>query len=306
MELRHIRYFAAVAEGLNFTRAAARLGIGQPLSQQIKDLEAELETALLRRVPHGAELTEAGKTFLEEGRRTLAASENAAIAVRRTARGESGRLNLGFTSSAHFNAVGPSTIRDFSRRYPEVELQLEEGNTRKLLEAMELGTLDVAFTHSGLPDGAKLNLVAVRVEPLVVVLPLAHRHAGHPGVRLSDLAENEFIMKRRNVGPELHRTVLEACQSVGFEPKLGREAPQLATVISFVAAELGIALVPASMRQLRAAGVACLPTMDVQASIKLCLAWRRTEPSKAAQSFVFLVREAARRSPSDKDARLSK
>ena len=100
-ELRHIRYFVAVAEELNFTRAATRLGIGQPpLSQQIKDLEAELGTVLLRRVPQGAKLTEAGKAFLEEGRRTLKAWENATIAVQRTARGELGQLNFGFTSSA--------------------------------------------------------------------------------------------------------------------------------------------------------------------------------------------------------------
>ena len=111
MELHHIRYFVAVAEELNFTRAAARLGIGQPpLSWQIKDLEAELGTALFRRVPHGAELTAAGRVSLEEGCRTLAAAEGAATAVRRAARGEFGHLKLGFTGSAHFNAFVPQTI----------------------------------------------------------------------------------------------------------------------------------------------------------------------------------------------------
>ena len=144
-----------------------------------------------------------------------------------------------------------------------------------------------------------LNLVPIRVEPLVVVLPLGHRCAGLPVVQLSTLADDEFIMKRRDVGPELFGTVMEACSTVGFEPKLGREAPQLATVISFVAAELGIALVPASMQQLRAAGVAYLPTGDVQASISLCLAWRRTEASKVVQNFVILVREASRNASLD-------
>ncbi len=294
MELRHIRYFVAVAEEQHFTRAAARLGIGQPpLSQQIKDLEAELGTALLRRVPHGAELTGTGKVFLEECRRTLAASENAAIAVRRAVRGELGRLSLGFTSSAHFNAVVPSTIREFGRHYPAAELRLEEDNTHELLEALMLGTLDVAFTHSGAQDDTRLNVIPVKVEPLVAVLPLAHRCSGDAAVRLADLAGDEFIMKRRSVGPELHRVVFEACRSAGFEPKLGREAPQLATVVSFVAAELGVALVPASMQQVRAAGVAYLPMEDVQASIKLCLVWRRHEASKVVQNFVSLVRSAS-------------
>ena len=291
MELRHIRYFVAVAEELNFTRAAARLGIGQPpLSQQIKDLEAELGTALLRRVPHGAELTEAGKAFLEEGRRTLAASANAVVVARRTARGECGRLDLGFTSSAHFNALLPSTVRDFGRRYPDVELMLEEGNTNKLLEAVKVGALDVAFTHFKSPESISLNFLTIRVEPLVVALPLSHRLAHGSAVPLSALSADEFIMKRRSVGPELYRTVIEACSSAGFEPRLGREAPQLATVISLVAAELGVALVPVSMQQIRAPGVVYLPLDDVQASIKLCLIWRRNDASKVVQNFVSLVR----------------
>ncbi len=301
MELRHIRYFIAVAEELNFTRAAARLGIGQPpLSQQIKDLEAELGTALLRRVPHGAELTEAGRIFLQEGRLAIAASDNAANATRRAARGEFGRLNLGFTSSAHFNAIVPSIIRDFGQRYPDVELRLDEDNTGKLVDALLAGTVDVAFTHSGLHDASRLNVVLVGVETLVAALPLAHRHAGDSAVRLSALADDAFIMKRRSVGPELYRAVLNACRSVGFEPKMGHEAPQLATVVSFVAAELGVALVPASMQQVRAAGVAYVPIEDVQASVDLNLVWRRQEASQVAQNFVALVRQASRQAaPSD-------
>ena len=295
MDLRHIRYFIAVAEELNFTRAAARLGIGQPpLSQQIKDLETELGTALLRRVPHGAELTEAGRVFLEEGRLALAASEQAVVAVRRATRGEFGRLNLGFTSSAHFNTAVPSIIRDFARRYPNVALRLDEENTGKLLDALTSGTVDVAFTHSGLQGDSRLNLVLVRVEPLVAALPLAHRCSDASVVRLRDLAGDDFVMKRRSVGPELYRAVLDACHDVGFEPKMGPEAPQLATVVSFVAAELGVALVPASMQHVQAAGVAYVPLGDVQPSVKLHLVWRRQEASRVVGNFVALVREASR------------
>ena len=294
MELRHIRYFIAVAEELNFTRAAARLGIGQPpLSQQIKDLETELGTALLRRVPHGAELTEAGRIFLEEGRLALAASEHAAVAVQRAARGEFGRLNLGFTSSAHFNAVVPSIIRDFGRSHPDVALRLDEENTGRLLDGLLAGMIDVAFTHSGLDD-ARLNLVRVRVEPLVAALPLAHCLSSESVVRLCDLAGDDFVMKRRSVGPELYRAVLDACHSVGFEPRMGPEAPQLATVVSFVAAELGVALVPASMQHVRAAGVSYVPLGDVHPSVNLHLVWRRQEASQVVRNFVALVRKASR------------
>jgi len=260
MELRHIRYFVAVAEELNFTRAAARLGIGQPpLSQQIKDLEAELGVILLRRVPHGAELTEAGRAFLQEGLLALAAAEKATVAAKRAGRGEVGRLRLGFTGSAHFNSCVPSAIRSFRHAYPDVELQLEEANTYRLLDQLMLGALDVAFTHSGVEGKSQLTLVPVERDTLVVALPVAHRCSHQPSVRLVELAQDSFIMKPRHVGPELHKAILNACSAAGFEPRLGQEAPQLATVVSLVAAELGVSLVPSSMQHIKAPGVTFRP-----------------------------------------------
>ena len=292
MELRHIKYFIAVAEELNFTRAAARLGIGQPpLSQQIKDLEAKLGVLLLRRVPHGAELTEPGKAFLQEGRRVLAAAEKAAIAARRAARGESGRLRLGFTGSAHFNAVVPLIVRNFRRRYPDVDLQIEEANTHQLSELMTLGTLDVVFSRYDFSKERSLSLVPVRAEPLVAVLPSSHRCAEGRAVPLSALAGDDFIMKSPSLGPVLYSAVVGACRDAGFEPKMGQEAPQLATVISFVAAELGVSLVPSSMQQIKADGVVYLPISDVQAHVTLSLVWRRDEKSLVVKHFVSLTKE---------------
>ncbi len=293
MELRHIRYFVAVAEELNFTRAAARLGIGQPpLSQQIKDLEAELGVTLLRRVPHGAELTEAGRMFLKRGRLALAAATDTAVAAQRAARGELGHLELGFTSSAHFSAVVPTAIRRFAERFPEVALRLSEANTHKLLERLMLGTLDLAFTHSGLEEDPRFHVVSIKVDPLVAVLPRSHRCASGSTVLLASLAEDAFIMKPSDAGPALHRAVREACRSVGFEPRFGQEATQLATVISFVSAGLGVSLVPASMQQMQAVGVVYRPTQDVQAQISLALTWRRHERSKVVGNFVALARMA--------------
>lgn len=294
MELRHIRYFVAVAEELNFTRAAARLGIGQPpLSQQIKDLEVELGVSLLRRVPHGAELTEAGKIYLQEGRRVLIASEEATVGAKRAARGEFGRLRVGFTGSAHFNARVPSTIRDFGQLYPEVEIQLEEANTCKLLEQLATGAIDAAFTHSGLEDRSILHLLSVEDEPLVVALPMAHLCSRRPAVRPVALAKDRFIMKPRSVGPELYKVVVSICRSAGFEPKLGQEAPQLATVISFVAAGLGVSIVPSSMQRITADGVVYLPIEGIQPRVALSLVWRRNERSNVVHNFVSLVRETS-------------
>ncbi len=298
MELRHIKYFVAVAEELSFTRAAARLGIGQPpLSQQIKDLEAKLGVLLLRRVPHGAELTEPGKTFLQESRLVLAAAEQAAVAAKRAARGEAGRLRLGFTGSAHFNAAVPLVVRNFRRRYPDVGLHIEEANTHQLSELLTLGTLDVVFSRHDFTNEPRLSLVPVRTELLVAVLPSSHRCANGQAVPVSALEGDDFIVKSRSLGPVLYNAVVGACRDAGFEPRIGQEAPQLASVISFVAAGLGVSLVPASMQQIRADGVAYLPISDVQAQVTLSLVWRRDERSLVARHFVSIVKEVAALGP---------
>src|SRR5580704_3248262 len=159
MELRHIRYFLAVVEERHFTRAAAKVGIGQPpLSQQIKDLEGEIGAALFRRLAHGAELTEAGKAFLAGVKEMPSMAEKAAMAARRAARGETGSLRVGFTPSATFNVVVPSAIRTFRRAYPEIYLTLEEANTTRLVIGLQEGTLDAAFLRPGSRETEELQL----------------------------------------------------------------------------------------------------------------------------------------------------
>ena len=153
MELRHIRYFLAVAEELNFTRAAKKLGLGQPpLSQQIRSLETELGAPLFRRVPRGAELTDSGKAFLPEAQAILAQAERAKEIARRGARGELGRLRVGFTSSAAFTRIVQNTIRLFRENYPNVDLSLEEEETTTLLERLSEQSLDAAFIRPGRND----------------------------------------------------------------------------------------------------------------------------------------------------------
>lgn len=166
MELRHLRYFLAVAEEGNFTRAAGKLGIGQPpLSQQIRDLEREVGAALFHRVPHGAELTAAGTAFLGEAKASLAAAEKAKLAAQSANRGETGRLSLGFTASSAFNPVVSTTIRRFRARWPEVQLSLTEMNTLALMQKLERGELDATFMLWGLAD-AYCRRMPLRRDPL--------------------------------------------------------------------------------------------------------------------------------------------
>ena len=149
MELRHVRYFLAVAEELNFTRAAARVGIGQPpLSQQIKDLEAEIGAPLFHRTPQGAELTEAGRAFLENVKVMRLQAARAIQAAQRAACGETGSLKVGFTSSAPFNPVVTFAIRSFRKAYPDLDLGLEEANTAPLVSGLRDGQLDIIFLRS--------------------------------------------------------------------------------------------------------------------------------------------------------------
>ncbi|KAK0341392.1 hypothetical protein LTR94_026554, partial [Friedmanniomyces endolithicus] len=201
MELRHIRYFLAVAEEGNFTRAAARLGIGQPpLSQQIKDLEAEVGTALFHRIPRGAELTAAGEAFLEAVRSMPGQARDAAEAARRTARGEIGSLRIGFTGSGVFNALVPRIIRDYRRVAPGVELTLEETNSNGLVAALHAGTMDVAFLRPGSVSEEGLRFRTVAQEPMVAAVPASHPLAQvssrgeRAPIRLTDLQNDAFIL----------------------------------------------------------------------------------------------------------------
>jgi DNA-binding transcriptional LysR family regulator len=175
LELRHIRYFLAVAEERNFTRAAARIGIGQPpLSLQIRDLEDEVGASLFRRVPKGAELTEAGIAFLENVQALPAQVGRAVRAAQRAARGETGSLRVGFTGSAPFNPIVTAAIRSFKRSYPDVELSLEESNTARLLGSLKENVLDVVFLRSKALEGDDLQLRSLLDEPMLVVLPASH------------------------------------------------------------------------------------------------------------------------------------
>jgi len=262
IELRSLRAFVAVAEEEHITRAAERLGMEQPpLSRLIRKMEAELGVLLFRRRPRGVRPTEAGRALLEEARAVLARAAAMEGAVRRAARGEQGRLAVGFTSSASLHPFVPSVLRAFRESFPGVAVVLEEAGTMELVDGLSHGSLDAAFVRTPVAGAPGLNVDPVLEEPMLAALP-----RGHPllakapdSLPLAALAGEMFILYRRPAGPGLHDTIIAACRAAGFSPRVGQEAPRLPSTLSLVAAGLGISIVPASMRRVGLEGIAYLP-----------------------------------------------
>lgn len=290
MELRHIRYFLAVAEEGNFTRAAANLGIGQPpLSQQIRDLENEIGAALFHRVPHGAELTEAGSAFLPEARAAIAAAEKAKLAAQRATRGETGRLALGFTASSAFNTAVSGTIRRFRGQWPEVSLSLTEMNSNWLMEKLLREEIDVAFIRPGLEDPKNVTLKRLADEPMLIALPAHHPLAKYEKVPVSALAGEPFILFPRTVGLSLYDDIVRGCRDAGFELVVTQEAPQIPSVVNLVAADLGVSIVPASIAHLTLDGVAYRQIEGPPLVARLGLAMLKAQRSRVAANMMSLV-----------------
>ena len=296
MELRHLRYFIAVAEEGHITRAAERLGIQQPpLSLQIRSLERELNVQLFKRLPRGVQLTDAGTTFLERARGILDQVERALAAARRTARGEQGRGVVGFTSSAPFHPFVPRVIRSFREMSPLVSLVLEESGSSELVQAVHGEALDAAFIRSPVADVVGLLVRPILEEEMLVALPVAHPLAGEShALPLAALANETFILYKRPGGPGLYDTIITACRGSGFSPLVGQEAPRILSTLNLVAAGLGVSIVPASLRRLQMDGVIYRRLEDnAQLRAPLILACRRGENSAAVQRFLELVQQSA-------------
>ncbi|MBB3612199.1 LysR family transcriptional regulator [Rhizobium sp. BK602] len=290
MELRHIRYFLALADEGNFTRAAAKLGIGQPpLSQQIRDLENEIGAALFHRVPHGAELTAAGEAFRAEARAAVDAAEKAKLAAQRANRGEIGRLSLGFTASSAFNTIVTSTIREFRNRWPQVRLSLTEMNTNALTERLMRGEIDAAFIRPGLEDPRNVRLKRFDDEPMLIALPVHHPLAERDRVPIAALAHEPFILFPRMVGLSLYDDIAAACREAGFELMVTQEAPQIPSVVNLVAANLGVSIVPASITQIKLDGVTYREIDGPPLVARLGLAVLKAQRSPVTANLMSLV-----------------
>ncbi|HYD30533.1 MAG TPA: LysR substrate-binding domain-containing protein [Azospirillaceae bacterium] len=294
MDLRHLRYFVAVAEELHFGRAAERLHIAQPpLSQQIKALETELGVRLFHRTKRRVDLTEAGRLFLDEACAVLARAERAVTTAQRAGRGELGRLAVGYTGSTAYNPLVPRIIRHFRESFPTVELTLQDMHTMEQAPALLEGRIDVGFCRPPVPDpDGLLSILPLLEEPLVAALPAAHPQAPAATVTLAGLAHDPFILYPRAIGPGLFDRIVAACREAGFSPRVTQQAPQFASIVGLVAAGLGVALVPTCLEQLRAQGVVYRPLADVHPTSPMAVAFRRGDRSPTAKAFVAVVREA--------------
>ncbi len=259
IELRHLRYFLAVAETLHFTRAAERLGIAQPpLSQQIKRLEQLVGHPLFERTTRGVKLTLAGKLLAERARGTLDRVEDDLAQVRRLGRGEEGTLTVGFPGSVMFTDVLPQTIEDFRRQYPGVALRLRELTTSALIAALLDGSMDLALLRDGDPTQG-IELRPLMKEHFVAVLPAKHPLAKKLQVNLAKLACEPFLLFSRSNGPLAYDRTVQCCERNGFRPNIVQEAPQWATVVRLVAAGVGVSLAPAGLGTLAIRGAVCRP-----------------------------------------------
>jgi DNA-binding transcriptional LysR family regulator len=292
MELRHLRYFVAVEHEGHVTRAAEKLHMQQPpLSQQIRALEREVDAQLFVRHPRGVALTDAGRSFLADAEAILAQAEHAKIRARRTARGEVGRIAVGFTTSAPFHSLVARAIREFRGKRANVSFVLEETGSVELLAGLREERLDIAFIRSGLADPAGLAVHALLQEDMVAALPARHRLARRPHLTLKDLAAETFILYRRPDGRGLYDVIISACSEAGFSPHVGQEAPRIVSTLNLVAAGLGITIVPASLSRLPLEGVVYRPLKGKPAlKVPLNLACRRDERSAATLAFIELVR----------------
>lgn len=292
LELRHLRYFVAVAEELNFTRAAARLHIAQPpLSQQIRQLEEELGVKLFDRSKHQVRLTEVGRTVLEEARRTLVQANRVAVAARRAAEGLSGSLAISFSGSMP-HTVLPRVLRAFRSRFPDVTLSLHERSTEEQIELLKNGNVDVGFVRLPVGDAAaSLTVKPILVETLILALPKGHPLARQRAVAMRSLAKEPFVLFPRHTAPGLHDQIEALCRRAGFRPIVSQEAQQIQAIIGLVSAGLGIAVVPASIQSLHREQVVYRPIKGPPAITQMAIAYETGNDSPVLRSFLRVVAE---------------
>lgn len=305
MELRHLRYFVAIAEEGHVTRAAARLGLQQPpLSQQLRSLEAELGTALFTRLARGVALTPAGRAFLPKARAALAAAGQAIDDARLAAAGQIGTLSVGFVTSAALHPLVPELIRAFARANAGVSLDVVEGNATELTDRIIGGSLDIALIRVLGQTSPGLVSCELLQERAYLALPIGHRlladwRPGSEGPKLwlQALADDAFILVRRDQAPGFYQNFVLACRRAGFEPRVVAQVDRMLTNLNLVAAGIGVSVVPGAMRSIHAEQVAYCPIRDRPSLVAPLTMLHGTAASAVAQRFVALARQRFAASP---------
>ncbi|WP_311790807.1 MULTISPECIES: LysR family transcriptional regulator [Pantoea] len=293
IELRHLRYFLAVAEELHFGRAAQRLNISQPpLSQQIMQLEQEIAAKLFTRTNRSVQLTPAGQQFLSDARAILQQVEQAAGRAARLERGEEGELRIGFTSSAPFTGLVSDALYQFRQRWPQVHIQMQEINTRQQLAPLHEGQLDLGvMRNTALPSDLRHQLLLR--EPLRAVVHWAHPLADAESISISDLANEPFVFFDPQGGTALHGEILSLLHRYHIKPYIMQEVGEAMTILGLVATGLGVSILPASFARARLADVVWLPLREEDALSEVWLVWSgEREPSMQMRNMMQLLSPA--------------
>ncbi len=298
MELRQLAYFVAVAEELHFGRAAERLLLAQPsLSRQIRQLENEVGVTLLERTSRRVELTAAGRSFLDHAVATLAQAEEAQVAARRAANGLAGHVRLGFVASVAV-AVLPDLVAAHRRSHPQVTLELREMTTEAQVPALVEGRLDVGLARD-LEPVPGLRLVTVSRERLVVTMPAHHPLRSRRKLHFAEVRGEPFVTLPRDQVPRAWDRLWMLSRRAGFAPRIAQEALQYTTMLALVAADIGVAVVPESVRSLRTSGVKYVPIDDPDAESVILAVSREEERNPAVPGFLHVMNrdnaETARR-----------
>jgi len=308
MQLRRIRYFVAVAEELNFTRAAERLYIAQPpLSTQIRALEEELGARLFDRDKRHVFLTQAGKHFLDRARAILASVEAAKIEVRSAALGAVGKLAFGYTASSMFTHLLPAAIKRFSAEHPHVSLVLNEMTSLDQLNALHHRTLDAGILRNpGVVIPRGILFQEWYRAPLVVAVAKGHPLMTQRAIRVRDLRDQPLITYPRASGIGLYWHVMDLCARAGFRPRVVQEVQEPTTIVGLVAAGIGVAIVPADTKFIQLEGVAYMPLLDSRAVSTLYLAFRKNDDNPHLNALISQLRQQPNAAELRKAARKTK
>jgi DNA-binding transcriptional LysR family regulator len=292
IELRHLRYFVAVAEELHFGRAALRLHLAQPaLSQQIRKLEEIVGAPLFLRTSRSVALTASGAVFLERARRTLRNTRLDVEEARSIGRGEIGFLNVGFIGSAML-ATLPEVLKTYRTAYPRVQMHLHESFTSRVAEGLIGGTLDAGVLRDSDPH-SELRTEILFTEPFVAVLPKDHPRAGQRSIVASVLRDEPFVFYARTAGSLAWDKPLSLCGDAGFRPRVVQEASNWFSILRLVAVGFGVSIAPACVARVAMEDVVCLPLRGATEVSNVELAFRRDESRPIAQAFAEIARSVA-------------
>jgi DNA-binding transcriptional LysR family regulator len=292
VDLRHLRYFVAVAEERHFGRAARRLGIAQPpLSRQIQALESELDLVLLRRTPRGAELTAAGRALLEQSRHVFDTVDRAVHEARRAERGETGRIVVAYPASLAYSGI-VETLRAFRAKAPGVEVVLRELAPQDQLNALRDRQVDIGFLRGPIAD-PEVTFEVLRREPLTIILPPDHVLAKRKRISLAALADEPFVLFPRARSPGYFDHLMGLFAEAGFVPRIVQEGA-LFDITSLVAAGFGVSVIPSSLRNVPRQRLAIRPIVG-EPHVSLLVAWRTRAESPVLASFLDVVRRVRAR-----------